>query len=354
MKKIALVLPGGGVRGIQQHCILSVIDKELSKLIQDYKGLSNYVDYFAGTSIGALGVVHASVCNGDGNTYNSFDDGINIFLENAGNVLSQKPSNYLASALSLLPSWGITEPYYSNEMIKNILSGIVSEKTVGDNILKGKFLITSYCLNHCEPTIWTNIGTEEQRSKINYCVKNIDQIKLQDIVTASASVPVLLPAHEIEYQRHHEKVLLHEIDGGFVSNTPVLDLISCISRLEKVNLSDLFVLSVGTGKFSRDFTHLKNAGFLSYSKNFPNVIASHINAVQEHNENIAKQLIEAHGGKFASINISMPVTDFANAINDSLDSMHYYKSMSDDFIKENQELLQNIAHELADWINSNS
>lgn len=343
MKKIALVLPGGGVRGIQQHCILSAIDKELSKLIQDYKGLSNYVDYFAGTSIGALGVVHASVCDDNGNSYNSFDDGIDIFLENAGNVLIRNPWSY-----------GITEPYYSNEMIKNILSEIVSEKTVGDNILKGKFLITSYCLNHCEPTIWTNIGTEEQRSKINYCVKNIDQIKLQDIVTASASLPVLLPAHEIEYQRHHEKVLLHEIDGGFISNTPVLDLISCISRLEKVNLSDLFVLSVGTGKFSRDFTHLKNAGFLSYSKNFPNVIASHINAVQAHNENIAKQLIEAHGGKFASINISMPVTDFANAINDSLDSMHYYKSISDDFIEQNQELVQNIAHELADWINSNS
>ena len=333
---------------------MSAIDKELSKLISDYKGLSNYIDYFAGTSIGAVGVVHAAVCDGDGNTYNSFDDGVNVFLENAGNVLSQKPSNYLVSALSLLPSWGITGPYYSNEMIKNILSGIVGDKTVGDNILKGKFLITSYCLNHCEPTVWTNIGTEEQRSKINYCVKDIDQIKLQDIVTASAAVPVLLPAHEIEYQRDDQIKILHEIDGGFVSNTPVLDLMSCISGMEGIDLSDLFVISIGAGEVNTDLSNLKNGGVLSYSTNFASVMTSHINVVQKYNEEIAKQLIEGQGGKFSSINISMSVTDFANAINDSLDSMQYYKSMADEFVEQNPELIQNIAYELACWINSNS
>lgn len=354
MKKIALVLPGGGIRGIQQQCILSAVDKEVSKLVTDYKGLNHYIDYFAGTSIGALGVINASLINTDGQIQRTFDDGINLFLENAGNVLTKKPSNYLVSALSLLPSWGITEPYYSNETIKEILSCIVSEKTVSDNILKGKFLITSYCLNHCEPTVWTNIGTEAQRSKINYCVKNIDQIKLKDIVTASASVPVLLPAHGIEYQRDDQIKILHEIDGGFVSNTPVLDLISCISGMEKIDLSDLFVLSIGTGEVNTNLSNLKDGGVLSYSKNFSSVMTSHINVIQKHNEEIAKRLIEGQGGKFSSINISMSVTDFANAINDSFDSMQYYKSMADEFVEQNPELIQNIAYELACWINSNS
>jgi patatin-like phospholipase/acyl hydrolase len=343
MKKIALVLPGGGVRGVQQQCILSAIDRELSKLIQDYKGLGNYIDYFSGTSIGALGVVNSSLLDENGMTQKSFDDGVNFFIENAENVLVRKPWFY-----------GITKSFYSNEAIKNILSKIVADKTVGDNILKGKFLITSYCLNNCEPTIWTNIGTEEQRKSLNYCVKNIDQVKLKDIVTASVSLPALLPAHEIEYWRDDENNVLHEIDGGFVSNTPILDLISCIARLEKINLSDVFVLSVGTGKINNDLSSLKNGGILSYSQNLSKIMSSHINSVQMHDEEVAKRFVEGCGGKIHTIDVPMTTSDFINAIDDSKQSINYYKSMADNFIQQNTELIQSIAHELADWINSNS
>ena len=343
-KKLALVFPGGGVRGIMQHVLLSAIDVKLASLIENYKGLGYYIDYVGGTSIGSINAISSIIKNDTDDLKFTQEDNIQMFLDKAGSVLVKK------SFIN-----GINTPFYSSDTIQKITFEKCGEIKFNDEKLQAKVLITSFCLEESQPTIWTNIGSEEDRRKTPYHVWDIDNIKLKDAIRASASVPVYLQGHEISYQRDSSGARnLHEIDGGFSCNSPILELISDINFLDKTPISDLFVLSINNGTFSHNLSHLKNAGTYQYMRNARDVLMVHTKSSQATHENIATKIIEGFGGKLRIIDIPMDIDAYKGALKDSYSNINTYKNIAEDFVKQNDEYIQGIAQEISDWINYNN
>jgi len=341
-KKIAIALPGGGTRGIIQSVILSGIDKKLESLIPNYKGLGHYIDYIGGTSIGSINAIKSIIKKDDGTLKYSSEEHINIFIDNAGKVLV--PQSW---------SQGISSPYYSSAVMHKLAYDICGDTKFDDDKLTAKVLINSYCLEKGEPTIWTNIGTEEARQKLPYHIWNIEEMKISDAILSSSALPAVLKSHQVTYQRDETSTkTFNEIDGAFVTNTPIMELISDIICLDKVNLSDLFVLSISTGKQSVDLDHLSNSGAYNYMKHARALITTHLQVVQNINEKNAAKIVETHGGKCRFIDVPITQKQFQNSTNDSLSTIKDYQDTTNRFLAENDDYINSVVNELAEWINA--
>ncbi len=342
-KKVAIALPGGGTRGIIQSVILSSIDKKLESLVPNYKGLGHYIDYIGGTSIGSINAIKSVIKKDDGALKYSSEAHINMFIDNAGKVL--------VSANTW--SKGIATPYYSNAVMHKLAYDICGDTKFGDDKLTAKVLINSYCLERSEPTIWTNIGSEEDRRKLPYHIWNIEEMKVSDAILASSAIPAVLKSHQVTYQRDESSPkTFNEIDGGVVTNSIVMELVSDIVCLDKVNLSDLFVLSIGTGKQSVNLDHLSNSGVYNYMNHARTLMTTHVQAVQSVNEQNAAKIVETHSGKFKVIDVPITQKQFQNAINDSFTTMKDYQDITEAFLRANDDYIDGIAKELAEWINA--
>lgn len=329
-KKLVVVLPGGGTRGIIQAKIMQKLDEVVqAKLPVDYeyKGLNHYVSYVAGTSIGALNAMSVA-------TKYSCNDIIDLFLNSAGNVLNKN---------GWLP---LNVPYFSNESMKNILNTQFENQTFKD--IQTKVLINSYNLQNTQQTIFSNIGTEEIRQQYKEFVQNIDSIKVKDAVLASASLPGLLPAHQLEYQKFGENGIekYYEIDGGMINNSPILELLATIQAFDHIKLSDLFVISIGTGTCKGDLGYLNNSGVLSYLKDIRSLMTHHIISSQHATESQAKRILESSGGNFHNLNPHLSVNDYCNGINDSKAQIEKYVDITNDFLEQNDELINKLADQI--------
>ena len=116
-------------------------------------------------------------------------------------------------------------------------------------------------------------------------------------------------------------------------------------------MSNLFLLSIGTGKSPSDYklSSLSDAGGYEYLMNIKPLLSTHLQAVQDISENNAAKIVDAHGGKCRFID--MPLTVDQNSIIDTLESLNAYKKMTEGFLKANDDYIDGIAKELAEWIN---
>lgn len=332
-KKLAIVLPGGGSRGIIQAKLIDELDKRVGNYLQnhydkyEYGGISKYISYIAGTSIGSMNAMNT--------LFYSPQENINMYLDNAGNVLPKS---------SFFP---ITDPYFSNSGVQKITNDRCDKKTFGD--VSTKILINSFNLDTCKETIFTNIGTEEDRQKLHDYVWNIKDITFQNAILSSIALPALLPSHTFEYQRDSSGVKKYtEIDGGMVNNSPVMKLISNINALDKIPLSDLCVVSIDAGNLKGNLSHMSNSGLFKYIKNSDLVLAYHMCAAQSSEELHAEALLQSNGGSFFNIKPDILEKDYLDAINDSHEQLSKYLSIAEDFILTNNVILDNAAKTIAE------
>ena len=332
-KKLGIVLPSGGTRGIITSKLLEEINGRVIKLAleagKQFKGISA-ADYFGGTSIGSIMV--GAIAND-----NIPEDITNIFKDNTGKILKKT---------SFLP---IRVSYYSSENLEKILSEKIGEKTLGE--AEKKILITSYNLERSQQTTFTNFGSEAERQKLPGYAWGIDKIKLKDAVQSSSAVPGLFSSKEIEYAIDASGVKkYHEIDGAMQNNSPVMDLVLAMNSLEKVNFKDMFILSIGTGILKKDeMEKIKDKGVVGNIFSGKDIAVGHLCAVQEAAENQAKLLLETYGGKFFKIDPEVSVDEFCSALDDSKKQMDKYEKIADDYISMNDDYLNEVAAELVEY-----
>lgn len=337
-KKLAIVLPGGGVRGVLQARLLKALDEKLNGIAQEkgyqYNGLGYHVDYIAGTSIGATNAIN-TIIKGVDNLKFTTDDNFKMFTDNAGTMLKKN---------SFFP---VTAPYFSSDRMEEVVKERFGEKTFSNENLSGKILINSFNLESCCNTIFTNIGTEEDRRKLPGYVWDIDNIKLRDAAVASASIPGALPAKEIEYAKDESGVTqYHEVDGCMINNSPVLSLVTDIHTLDKVDFRDMFVVSIGTGSTQSCLSHMSNKGVGSYMLDIIPVLSSHIDAIQKDSEKKAEAILNANGGKFYNLNPILSDEGYTGAVNDTKESSNKCIAIAEEYIAENDGYLNELAHEI--------
>lgn len=332
--QLGLVIASGGTRGIISSKILEEINNRAIKLAvakgKTFKGITSEVDYLAGTSIGSVITSAIASCY-------TPEEITKIFKDNSEQILKKS---------SFLP---IGKSYYSSENLERILSDKIGEKTLGET--NKKILITSYNLEKSAQTTFTNFGTEDERKKLAGFALGVDKIKLKDAVQASSAVPGVFKSKEIEYARDSSGVQkYHEVDGAMQNISPVMDLVLAMNSLEKVNFKDMFILSIGTGKLSRDIiSDVKNKGVVGHIFSGKDIAVAHLCGVQEAAENQAKLLVESHGGKFFRFEPKVSVDEFCAALDDSKKQMDKYEKIALEYISMNDAYLNEVAAQIVEY-----
>ncbi|NEO99756.1 MAG: patatin [Symploca sp. SIO2E9] len=293
-----LSLDGGGIRGVLSTTIL----EDIEAILREQKGqeLYQYFDLVAGTSTGSI-LAAGIGCQMQAKQLTDLYQkrGKDIFLES---VRRQRQPRGVFSWLwqRLILSWlrRLKGSYalYPHEQGNQGLAKVLEQQLIYDGkspkiseITQPHLLILAYDVLSRNTTWFTNNNPDQGRW--------YDDIELWKICTASASAPTFFPPYELPY--NSEQNLPH-IDGGVSANNPALTAIAHAlwmnkGKADKLKLSDIAVLSIGTGKTTNPYTYqeIANWGLLGWIKNLTDIF---MNPSAINSEDICTQLLESVGG----------------------------------------------------------
>lgn len=289
-----LSLDGGGMRGV----ISAIILKEVETILREKKGqeLHEYFDLIAGTSVGSI-VAAGIACQMDADRLIQFykDYGQDIFLES---VRSQRQWRWLSQLIGnyvLYPhEWG--DKGLAKVLEKNLIYQGKSPKI--SDIERPRLLILAYD-TLSRNTTWFN--TDNPADKPRW----YDDIELWKICVASASAPTVFPPYELPY--YDSGQTLPHIDGVVSANNPALNAIVhalFADNSDRLNLSDMAVLSIGTGKTTRPYTYqeIKQWGLLSWVLNVSEIF---IDPAVENSEAMCWQILKSAGGAYLRLDFAL-------------------------------------------------
>lgn len=204
-----LSLDGGGIRSAFQARLISRLEAAFgSKLLPDL---------YAGTSGGAI-----VAC---GLQRLSPDEVLKFFISDCPKIFRKE--NFFQEIDDL---WNLGGAKYETKDLRNSLSRIFAESTVGD--LPTRTLLTAFSLKHPEgswqPVVFHNFpGLHSSGS-----------LKVVDAILRSAAAPTYFPV----YQDH--------CDGGVWGNNPSTSALAaaCDELVGRQQISKVSILSIGTGR----------------------------------------------------------------------------------------------------------
>ena len=227
-----LSIDGGGIRGIIPAKVLTEIEREL-QTSQPGKKLYEHFDLICGTSTGAILAIGLAL----------------------GIPASSLLDFYKVNASLIFPKWlfkviptqakVFISTMYSNKKLRKKLQEVFTEANDGTEPLLFD-LKTKVCI----PT-YNGIMGEINVLKTKHHPDYVRDYKLpaHEVAMASASAPVYFPPHTFKYSnKFGSGVNINMIDGGLFANNPTL--IGILEAGDKLNipLSQVRVLSIGTGK----------------------------------------------------------------------------------------------------------
>ncbi|MFC4322876.1 CBASS cGAMP-activated phospholipase [Litchfieldia salsa] len=211
-----LCIDGGGIRGVFALSILKEIEDEFGCQITDL------FDVVAGTSTGSI--IASSII-----LKNKMSDVLNSYKENGEKIFVPKAKI------------GLFRSVYSDRFLRKYLKETFGDIKLSD--IKKPLLIPAVNITNGRPYI--------HRSNYGHTKTGDLDVKLWDAVLSSCSAPVYFPPNNIE-----NKYL--SIDGGLWANNPSLVCITEATSHFKKNISDIQILSVGTGLQNIQFSMEKN------------------------------------------------------------------------------------------------
>lgn len=337
MKKVVLTFDGGALRGVVQLRILKHIEELLlAKNVinpgtnRPIESIMECIDIAGGSSVGGLLSAILTVSK-DGKYLYSLDNVIKIF--------ATVPESLEKQFLGFL-----FKPHFSNDKLSTFLSEKFKDLELSD-LNKNKLILSSFSIKSGEQTIWTNIKVDEDVPGV---VRYVSDAKLSDAVMSSCVGISHFNPHDINGDS--------EVDYGMFRNNPLLDIISTIMKSEetKVDFKNLFVLSIGAGTRNMNLESIGNASPLNCLKSFAfGGENSLMDVLIEHNKKSIKDhmgnVITSQSGKFFSVE---PFFTDIEKFNDSLsvENIPYFEQVTDDYIANNQPLLQDIVDSLIDFI----
>jgi hypothetical protein len=288
-----LSLDGGGIRGVLSATIL----KQVETTIQEKTGqkLHEYFDLISGTSTGSI-LAAAIACQMNVQQMIEFylQEGKNIFLQS---VREPRKWRKISQAFG-------SNVLYPHEQGEQGLAKILQKKLIHPELGSPKIseidrphiLIPAYDVYSRNTTWFTNNPPD---SKAWY-----DNIELWKICTASASAPTFFPPYKLPY---NEEQSLPHIDGGVSANNPALVAIAhalLIEKQKKLQLSDIAVLSIGTGNTTRPYNYedIKEWGQVGWAGHLPDMF---MNPAAQNSETICYQIMGSTGGDYLRLDFDL-------------------------------------------------
>lgn len=232
-----LALDGGGYRGIITLEILLKLEQELRKKLG--KGeeftLSDYFDYFGGTSTGAIIAAGLSIGM-------SVEKLLKFYIEDGKNMFDKS---------WLLKKW---KSFYEAGPLLQMLKETFGEDTDMD-IANGKFkaLLTVVTMNRSTDSPWPISNNPEAKYNQKDRKDNNQKIKLFQLVRASTAAPAYFPPETLQWDPENPDKTFVFVDGGVTPYNNPAFLMYRMATLPAYNLNwakgedKLLLVSVGTG-----------------------------------------------------------------------------------------------------------
>lgn len=229
-----LSIDGGGIRGIIPAMVLAEIEERTRSICKSF-------DLIAGTSTGGLLALGLSK-NGSGGRQKQYSaqDLTDIYATRGEDIFSRSFWKGVSSV------GGLGDEKYSHEGLENVLNEYFGEVLLHQTHHTTKAMVTCYDIEAREP-LFLKSWRDQHRS-----------IKMKEAARATSAAPTYFEPTQICI----ESQLRTLIDGGIFINTPVVSAYAEARRIiaeekdyQHLEESNIFVVSLGTGKLTREIPY---------------------------------------------------------------------------------------------------
>lgn len=227
-----LSIDGGGIRGLIPAKLLAELENEL-KILEPGKKLYEHFDLICGTSTGAILAIGIALGIPAGELVEFYKKSAkDIFPGDRYKIIPRKPRVFFSSL-------------YKNTTLRKRLKEVYS--SVNSGVAP---LLNDLKTNVCIPVF--NGGTGEiniLKTKHHTDYQRDYKLPAHEVALSSASAPVYFPPHTFSYDNEHGNgTNISMIDGGLFANNPAL--VGILEATDKlgVDIQNIRVLSVGTGR----------------------------------------------------------------------------------------------------------
>ncbi len=248
-----LSIDGGGLRGVIPLLILKKIEEIEGKKIHEL------FDLIIGTSTGGI-IACGLTATKDGKTPVLTIDRLIELYTTKGDIIFPRKKNVITKMVSKINS--VSSPTFSSKGLDELLTEYFGDMKLSNTLTP--IIVTSYDLKNNEVLMFKSRKSGEE----NY------DVTLKDVCRATSAAPTYLPSYEMKYGGK-DRICL---DGGVYINNPSMAGISDVIRnkynIPDLELSDISLLSLGTGVYTEDIG-MKNTpkwGLLEWAKPITSVM----------------------------------------------------------------------------------
>jgi patatin-like phospholipase/acyl hydrolase len=331
MKRI-LSIDGGGIRGIIPGMVIVALEDKLKELSGNPNThISDYFDFFSGTSTGGLLTAILLFPSDEDPTRPKFSarEALDIYLEHGTAIFSTSKTR------KFLSRFGLLSEIYNASVFEEILHDYFGDTRLSQLI---------------KPCIMTAYNIELRKNHLFRQQKALSHgdardFYVRDVCRATSAAPTIFSVAEIFSLANTRYVL---IDGGlFAHNPSIVALLEVLKTFNTFNISDVHILSLGTGitKNAYNYEDFKKKKAISIGPALVDIMTS---SSSESNDYFLRQLFRSvsRTGNYSRIE-----PNNLSSINPGLDAasksnIQKIVTLADKLVSENEPILASLAHDL--------
>lgn len=331
MKRV-LSIDGGGIRGIIPAMFLTALEEKIQLASQNPAAhISDYFDFFAGTSTGGI-LVSLLLCPDDEDPKKpkyTAREALDIYLKHGVSIFTASGMRRFFSR------FGLVSELYNEEAINKVLLDYLGDRKLSE--LRKPCIITAYNIE-----LRKNHLFRQQKA-----ISHGDQrdFLLRDVCRATSAAPTYFSVAEI-FSLSGTRYPL--VDGGVFAHNPALSaLLEVIKTFNTYKINDIWILSLGTGisKISYNYEDFKKKWAISIGPALVDIMGS---SSAESIDYYLKQLFRSVGKSNNYIRIE---PENLASINPSMDAASPHNiqkivALTDRLISDNESQLNQIAQDL--------
>jgi len=327
-----LSIDGGGIRGIIPGQVLISLEKQLQKLSNDpNKRIADCFDLIAGTSTGGI-LTCLYLCPELSTAKPRFsaEEAVDLYLQHGDDIFDVSIFKTITSI------GGLADEKYSAAHLENVLKKYFGDLKLSQ-LLK-PCLITSYDITRRQARFFNSAYVPVDGPGRDFFVR--------DVARATSAAPTYFePANIVAL----DQKVYPLIDGGVFANNPAM--CACVEAFgydPKLNITDLKVLSLGTGSVDRPYhySEAKNWGKIQWLAPILDILMSGVSETVDYQ---LRFLFKAGGCPNQYLRLELDLQDFPN-IDSAMDNASETNMRA--LEAAGQTLAQNSAQSLASFAQS--
>lgn len=327
MKRI-LSIDGGGIRGIIPGMILVALEEKIQKATNKPNAhLTDYFDFFAGTSTGGI-LLSILLCPSDDDPsiqkYNA-KQALDVYLTHGVEIFNANPWR------RFLGKFGLVSELYDAAVLEKVLYGYFGDKKLSE--LLRPCIITAYNIELRKNHLF------RQQKAISH--GDSRDFYIRDVCRATSAAPTYFSVAEIFSLAKTRYPL---VDGGVFAHNPSLSaLLELNKSYNSYKIDDIWILSLGTGlsKISYNYEDFKKKKAISIGPALVDIMSS---SSAESTNYFLEQLFRSVNKSDNYIRIEPSSLSSVNSAMDAATSSNIQKlvSLGDKLVSEHEVLLDKI------------